>query len=239
MLRTSDAVFALDDWLRQRFGVYEFTDDPQCLFRIQCLCSDDAVELADGTRVRRGDHLLALHLWNEHIPLMGRGGPSLAWARRFDRAVQVSMRALAGYLAEHDELSDVGAICGDVYLGNAMQAAQFARIASHYGFESVGLQIDRRGLLRRVGDAIFMVMLVSATNTRALRSAPLRLRGARLWLSRGVLERYRSPVRKVRADGYSSSAGQRRFVADRPLLAGSGHPRTRRNSTGFGVTWPD
>lgn len=66
---------------------------------------------------------------------MGSQGPSLAWARRADRALKTSLRALAGYLAEHPGLNDIVAICGDMRLGSGRQEIQFARLAVRYGFE--------------------------------------------------------------------------------------------------------
>jgi hypothetical protein len=188
--RARSVVFALDRWLCRRLDIHEFTDDPQCLFRIQCLRSGDTLELTDGTRVRAGDRILALHLWNEHVPLMGAGGLSLGWARRLDRAVGKSLRSLAGYLAAQPALDDIGAICADMRLSSERQAAQFGRIVARYGFESTDDQVDRRGMLRRFGDTIFIVMLVSATNAHALRRAALRLTSARFWLSRATLEQY-------------------------------------------------
>jgi hypothetical protein len=183
-------ILALDQWLCRCQNVHEFTDDPQCLFRIQCLRCDDTLSLADGTQVRRGRRVIALHFWNEHMPLMGCEGPSLAWARRVDRAVGASLRALASYLAEHPGLGDIVAICGDMHLSDERQSAQFVRIAARYGFETIARQVDRRGVLHRIGDTILMLMLMSATNARALRRAPLRAKSARVWLSRAMLQKY-------------------------------------------------
>jgi hypothetical protein len=183
-------IFALDRWLCRWQHLCEFTDEPQCLFRIQCIRSNEALKLPDGTCVGPGHRVIALHLWNAHVPRMGGQGPSLGWARRVDRAVGASLRALAAHLAANPALSDVVAICGDMRLSGDEQSAQFLRIAARYGFESIGRQVDRRGMLHRIGDTILIVMLMSATNARALRSAPLRLTNARVWLSRAMLERY-------------------------------------------------
>jgi glycosyltransferase 2 family protein len=199
------AVFALDRWLCRWQTVYEFTDDPRCLFRIQCVRLDAAVELADGTCAHAGSRILALHLWNEHVPLMGRGGPTLAWACRADRAVRSSLRELAGYLAAQPALGDIAAIRADMRVSGPSQAVQFARLLARYGFEALPGQADRRGVLHRIGDAILILMLVSVTNPLALRTAALRLVGVRLWLSRAVLER-RYPAAAVSVTGGKHSA---------------------------------
>jgi hypothetical protein len=165
------AVFALDQWPRRRQGVHEYSEDPRCLFRIQCVRSDASLALSDGTRVHAGCRVLALHLWNEHIPPMGRKGPDLAWARRIERAVPVSLRALAHYLARHPDLADIVAIYGDMRLGGDRQSGQLLRIAARYGFETCGgSPADRRGLWHRIGDTTLVFMLASATNAVALRN---------------------------------------------------------------------
>jgi hypothetical protein len=187
------AVFTLDRWLRRRQGVYEYTVHPECLFRIQCVRVEGALEFADGTSVAPGSRALALHLWNEHVPVMGQGGPTLAWARKTSRAIHASLCELARYLGEHPELDDICVIYGDMRVSGT-QAARLAQIVARYGFETVSDNVDGRGLLRRLGDGLLVMMLVSVTNPLALRSAVLRHSNVRIYLSRAVLEeRYFAP----------------------------------------------
>jgi hypothetical protein len=182
------AVFSLDRWLCRRQGIYEFSNDPKCLFRVQCVRLDAPVELTDGTRVPAGGRVLALHLWNEHVPRMGRRGPTLAWACRTDRAMRRSLRELTAYLATQPDLGDIAAICADMRFNGSSQAGRPGRLLGHYGFEAIPGDNDRRGVLHRIGDAILIVMLVSVTHALTPRSAALRLKNVRLWLSRAVLE---------------------------------------------------
>ena len=181
------AVFALDRRIRDKLGVYEYTVHPECLFRLQLVHVEDRLVLADGTAVAPGSRALALHLWNERFPVMGPLGPTLAWARRIDRAIHASLRELACYLAAQPSLRDIAAICGDMPVTGAGQAEQLARIMARYGFEA-GLA-DRRSLIHRFGDGVFVLMLVWATNPCAVRSALLRCRNMRLFVSRAALER--------------------------------------------------
>jgi hypothetical protein len=180
-------VFGLDGWLRRRHGVYEYSAHPQCLFRIQCVRVDETIELADGTSLTPGSRALALHLWNEHVPAIRAGGPSIAWARRLDRTVHNSLRELMRYLATEPGLQDVHALYGDMCVRDARQAAQFARIAARYGFETRADKADRRGLPRRIGDGVLILMLVAATNPLVLRGAFFRHHNIRLYLSHAVL----------------------------------------------------
>jgi hypothetical protein len=200
------AVFALDQWLRQRQGVYEYSDDPLCMFRAQRARADCVLSLSDGTRVRPGYPVLNLHLWNEHVPGMGESSVSMTWAREFTRRVEISMRALARHLRWNRSLDDVVAIRGDMRLGTAEQSDQLARLAGRYGFEPAGSEGFDFGLgaVRRTAENVFICLLVLATNPVTLRAPVLRRHHKLVYLSRAVLEtRYApaAPLRDGRAGG--------------------------------------
>lgn len=187
-------VFGLDRWLRQWLGIYEFTAHRECLFRVEHCLAEENLLLSDGVRVRRGDPLLKIHLWNEHVPVMDQRGPTIAWARRASRAIETSLRELARHLAQSRDLDTVVALCADMRLAPARQCAKLTRIVARYGFETPkDRSIGRPGLLRRIGENILMVMLVLATNPIAFRAAVLRRDHARVVISRAKLLRlYRS-----------------------------------------------
>jgi hypothetical protein len=183
------AVFALDRRIRRRIGVFEYSVHPECLFRLQVVTVEDPVALVDGTSVRPGSRVLVLHLWNEQMPVIGRTGPTLAWGRKADRAMDNSLRELACYLAAHPQLRDIAVICANMPVIGSEQAERFARILSRYGFEGGVDATDRRGLIHRFGDAVLVLMLVLAANPRAVRSAVLRCCNMRVFVSRAALER--------------------------------------------------
>jgi YkoP domain len=190
------AVFALDRRIRRRIGVYEYTLHPQCLFRLQVVRIDDPLVLADGTCVERGGRVLVLHLWNEQMPVIGRTGPTLAWARKAYRAMDISLRELARYLTSQPELRDITVICGNMPVIGSAQAARLARILARYGFDAAVDDTDRRSLLHRFGDGVLVLMLVWAANPRAVRSAVLRCCNMRVFVSRAALEqRYMTSMR--------------------------------------------
>lgn len=187
-------VFGLDRWLRRWLGIYEFTAHRDCLFRVEYCLAEESLLLSDGVRVRRGDPLLKVHLWNEHVPIMGRRGPTLAWARRASRAIEASLRELARHIAQSADLDAVVAVCADMRLAPAGQCAQLARIVSRYGFEPAkDPSAGRPGFLRRIGENILMVMLVLATNPIAFRAGVLRRDHARVVISRAKLLRLYRP----------------------------------------------
>ena len=173
------AVFALDRRIRDR---------------LQLAYADEPLILADGTTISAGSRILALHLWNERIPLIGRSGPTLAWARKTDRAIHASLRELAHYLAAQPSLKDIAAICADMPVTGTGQAEQVARVMARYGFEVAAGNADHRSVFHRLGDAVFVLMLVLATNPRAVRSAVLRRSNMRVFVSRAIIERRYAPA---------------------------------------------
>ena len=187
-------VFSLDRWLRRWHGVYEFTTHRECLFRAERCLAEESLVLSDGTRVRRGDPLIRIHLWNEHMPAMGQRGPTVAWARRVSRAIETSLRELARHVAQCSDLNPVVAVCADMRLATARQSAQLTRIVAHYGFEEGhDSRMGRPGPLRLIGENILMGLLVLATNPIAFRATILRRGHARIIISRAKLLRLYRP----------------------------------------------
>lgn len=181
------AVFALDRWLRRRQGIFEYTTRTDCLFRIQLCHAEQHTSLSDGTRVRAGEPMLKLHLWNEHIRPMGPCGATFGWAHQVGRAIDQSLRELACYLSRHPELAAVRVLRGDMCLGGIKQHGQFLRIAARLGFEPAGLRVPWWDALHRTGNALLVLLLVLATNPVALRRTPLRHIPIRIFMSRAAL----------------------------------------------------
>jgi len=186
-------VLTLDRWLRRRQGVYEYMTEPGCLFRIQLGQAKQDLTLSDGTRIRRGDPVLKLHLWNEQMPAMRNRGPTIAWALRTSRAFHASLRALARYLRQQPDLKNVVALCAELPLGTAEQKEQLARIVARYGFETPpGSATKHRNALSRLGENAMSLLLVLATNPAAARVAVLKRDRTPVYLSRAALEHYAS-----------------------------------------------
>jgi hypothetical protein len=196
------AVFALDSWLRKREGVYEYTDDPRCIFRIQYAKAERDIILSDGTAIERGDAIIRLHLWNEQIPALDRTGPTVAWARCISHGIGDSLKKLERYLACHPEFDSVAALTAVVGLRAAEHGDQIARMAQRYGFES--RPAGSGGRLHSLGENILMLLLVLATNPASARLSVLR---------RGRIEMYLS--RKALRDYSRNAGGSARLVKER------------------------
>jgi YkoP domain len=182
------AVYGLDRWLRRRQGVCEYTANPACLFRVNRDRADQSLTLTDGTPIRPGVPVLNLHLWNEHMPPMPAAGPTIGWARHAHRAVDVSLRELARWLAREADLADIAALRADMRLATVAQSQQLVRIVTHYGFESAAFRAET-GSLRQLGENILIYLLVLAANPAAIRTDVLWRDHALVYLSRAALER--------------------------------------------------
>ena len=190
----------LDRHLRLRQGVVEYSDLPECIFRLQLIESRDEALFSDGTRVHIGDRLIDLHIWNEHVPLVGEQGPTMAFARHLNHCIDVSLLELARHVAERKDLDDIRAIRGNLVLGSKARSAQIARIAARYGFErvrsTIPLPFGQR--LHQFGENILISMLVLARNPSTLRSDTLWRDRTLTFLSRRTLEqRYREHQAKT------------------------------------------
>lgn len=185
------AVFGLDRWLRQRQGVCEFTDNPQCLFRIQPAQLETEVLLADGTRLPTGAPVLNLHLWNEHLPPIGPHGATLKWARTLAKGVDRSLQELAMHLRRTRALEEVTALRADMRLGTAAQSAQLTRIVARYGLEPGVGGPENHGTLQQLAENMFIMLLVLAANPASLRAPILRRSHTPVYVSRlALLRRY-------------------------------------------------
>jgi hypothetical protein len=181
----------LDRYLRVRQRVLEYSGARTCILRIQLLSSAADVGLTDGTRLRRGERFIDLHLWNERVPAIPKRGPTLQWARQMNRYFAESLRDLAAYLAARPALDDVRAIRVNMSLGPAARGDQIARIVARYGFERVAAPRPRTlaERMHRLGENIFVSLLVLASNSRALKADTLRRDRTLAYLSRRSLER--------------------------------------------------
>jgi hypothetical protein len=184
-------VAALDDRLRLRHGVIEYTNSPECLFRIQLASSADDYVLSDGTCVHSGERIANLHVWNEQFPCFAEKGPTLAWARRVNQAFELSLRELARFLDGRHDLDDVAAICAKMSLGPVERSAQLVRFVSRFGFERIAAANSRsfRQQMHWFGENILISMMILARNAAALRADTLRRDRTLVFLSRRELRR--------------------------------------------------
>jgi hypothetical protein len=195
------AVRSLDRLLRRVQGIYEFGGE-HCLLRLAAIRAPAAVRLADGTAIARGERILALHLWNEHLPLPDRRRPSFAWASRLRQEMLQSLWELAAYAQAYPE--SASAFCCRIAFADHRRRGKMIRIAAKLGFERLAPQDRLPGM--RVHDLLenfWLLGLVFAFNPAALRRRAFFRERDELWISRkALIRRYgaREPAARDRHD---------------------------------------
>ena len=186
----AEVLSAFDARQRRRQAVFEYTRNPACIFRLDISRTPRELILQDGTRIRPGDRVARLHFWNEQIPPMAEDGATIAWARRMQRAIALSLRDLARYLAGRPDLADIAVICGHAPSATKSQSGQLTRIMAYYGFESIAESepLPPGERLHRLGENILISLIVLAHNAGALRRDTLTRVRVPIYLSRRVLE---------------------------------------------------
>lgn len=174
---------AFDAQLRRRSGAYEFSDDPECLLRLQIGRMKRPCTLPD-MEIREGDPVLRLHLWNEQVPRLASHGPDMAWATQMHRQFLRSLRAVAAEIERDPRLTEIVAVGGGTGVFGPTTTDSGNRVFSRLGFTI----FPYRGLLGRFGEFwenVYSWWLMWTFNATSLRSREfLRVRRSEMWISR-------------------------------------------------------
>jgi ceramide glucosyltransferase len=196
------AIRYLDATLRRRQGIFEFCQDARCVLRVNVGVAETELEFSDGSIVHAGDPVGILHLWNEHLPLVGRKGPDLHWGVALTQAIHHSMAELAGAAARDPRLRGLRAFGGMGMFISRKGDANVARMAGRFGFEWFP-ESRRRGIGKRIhefGENILIVGLQWVFNPGGLRGKPFSRPREPLWISRQTLMKKRGPASNALKD---------------------------------------
>jgi hypothetical protein len=122
-----------DRFLRRARGVFEFCDERECVLRLRLTQTPRELHLPGGV-VGKGEPMLELHLWNEHLPLPPADGPDLAWGLRIGRMWMVSLHRVGRYVRGDPRLSGVRAVGGVTVLLFAGDHTGGIRLMERSGF---------------------------------------------------------------------------------------------------------
>jgi len=188
------SIFWLDSFLKRSQKIYEFSSKDECLLRLSLVNSHRDMQLADGTKIFKGDCVAELHFWNEHFPSMPQNGADLAWAAAFKRLMIQSLHELAAFIEQDPQMEKVNAFYGDTTIGSHRDFPSFSLQARRWGFE-VTTQSDKDSIRRRLSELfknIYTTGLIWAFNPENLNGNKLwTVRRDYIWISRQTLvERY-------------------------------------------------
>lgn len=177
----------VDAVLRAYYGIYEFTEDPDCVLRIGLSQARASVALSDGTRIELGELVGTLHFWNEHLPRYSSKGPDLGWACAMRDRVVFSLRAFSDYVESDAAWREVRAIRTETALPARLGASQIGRVFQRYGFERVPTDCSLVAKLHGLGECFVLWGLTRAFNPAALPRHPFLRDRHELWISRAAL----------------------------------------------------
>lgn len=165
-------VSIIDGTLRATQKIFEYSDRPRCVFRIELAAAPCDITLSDGTRLSAGSRLINLHLWNEHIPPFPAHGPTIGWARRMCHDLETSLEELATFVTNDPALEDITAVGGKMMFGSTEQTGLVAHLAERYGFVRAIEPAPDHSIAERLhtlGENILVSMIVIAQNPAAFR----------------------------------------------------------------------
>jgi YkoP domain len=180
----------LDRLLCRCTGVYEFSDDPKCILRVQYTQATHNMPIG-REMVLKGEPVLALHMWNERTPIIPAGGADLGWALNFRRLLVHSLRGVAKEMMNDRQLAQVRAVCGISALFSSSDHIGGTRMMERLGF----IVIPYHQPLGRFGEFwenLFSWWLMWAYNDASLHRRKLsRLQRTEIWmLANEFFERY-------------------------------------------------
>jgi len=186
-------VLAIDRTLRRRTGIFEFCDDPDCLFRVSLDVAEYPLRVDSG-EIPPGSTVLKLHFWNEHLPSIPGTGPTLSWAVRFRRIVAHSTHVLAEAMGKDPRLADVQAVGGVTPLFTPGDGSPAEKIFRRLGFRSTPHQ-NPQGRFMEFWERVYAWLLMWAFT----KGNPPKMRGLRrtdFWMSADeFLRRYEGSSR--------------------------------------------
>ncbi|HEY9152065.1 MAG TPA: hypothetical protein VIN60_04200 [Anaerolineales bacterium] len=122
-----------DNWLSRVEGVEPFTDDPQCVLRIQIGRINHDIAFPNQI-IGSDSKALFIHFWNEHMPIIPDKGADIAYGLKLQRLISYSMKLAAKYIQDTPSLRDVQVIGGITTFVSHEQADGGRKSFEHMGF---------------------------------------------------------------------------------------------------------
>lgn len=181
----------LDAFLRHRYGILEFSEEPMCILRLSRERAGRRLSLSDGTTISRGEPVGELHFWSEHMPTFARYGPDLAWAVETYRRLKMSFGLLAAALDSDQTWRDLRAVFARWAFAGTFDAGHQRRLIGEFGLDIFPPDGTISGRLHDLMQDFLLWGLLRAFNPGALNSHGFFRSRQELWVSRpGLLARF-------------------------------------------------
>lgn len=177
-----------DAWLSRMYGVFEFSQIQDCLFRLQVAVAHHPIHLPD-CRVEPGELVLHLHIWNERLLALDALSPGLGWAKTLQRSFLHSLGEIAYYLDDHPDMAEVRAVGGVTVLLDNGDHIGGARLVERLGFTILPYYSPLGGF-GEFWENFYSWVLIWTYNPSILPYRQLRsLRRQEFWISAGEFRR--------------------------------------------------
>jgi hypothetical protein len=176
-------ILPIDRHLRRKLGVFEFSDDPECLFRARVTNASRDLQLHDH-QVSVGEPILELHLWNEHLrPVSNERLGILRWGVNSSKQLASSCRALARFLHNDSGLDGIRAVGGTTGVFSAGEGSGWEGVLARVGF-TITPHDNPKGSFSEFWERVYAWMLMRAVTVGARRPPRLReIRRADFWMT--------------------------------------------------------
>jgi len=178
-------VRSVDSVLRVCLGIGEFSSRCDCILRVSEAVSDCHVLIGQGFAVVKGEPILELHFWNEHLTSCQSKDDLFAWALCVERRIRLSLMLLADKTVEEDTFYRYKALRAS--LNFSLQGVE--KVVRRAGFTIV---YPTRTLSQRVYDCserLLINSLIWAFHPSEIRERKRSPRRTELWISIPDLQR--------------------------------------------------
>jgi hypothetical protein len=123
-----------DNWLCDRYGIFTFCQERDCILKLQYTLAPHPFQ-SGGSAIAKGDPVLELHLWNEHLPIVPPGGADMVWATKTLRLFRYSLSLAAHYAREDSRFQPVHAVVGVTTILNPPDGSNTSHPMERFGFK--------------------------------------------------------------------------------------------------------
>ncbi len=127
------AVRLIDVLLRKKARLFEFSQAPDVILRLQLRSAPHTVDVM-GTTIAKGEPVLGIHTWNERMPRIPTSGADLEWALILSRCLVRSFRGVARWMCIDPRASELRALCGISTLFSSVDHTGGMRMIQRLGF---------------------------------------------------------------------------------------------------------
>jgi hypothetical protein len=211
-------VLALDRYLRRCYEIVEFCESDDCILRIARQRAEEDVVLPGDIRVCRGDWVIGLHFWNEHLADLLHSRCSLGWKRELGRRVEKSLELLADYVDSNRDPA-IRALHGRGVFVAGDWLNRLAAMARYYGFTITSPKVSLTERVHDLGEDMLVHALIWAFHFGQIHEHERNLQRMHFWISREeLLRRYGFYKGRSRSREVGEEAQLSLWLSDSPHL---------------------